>query len=179
MITLRRTRNHQNPRNALRDPLKNIKLPTTSNVAITHQSLFSLNERKLIRRYNSFYNPNRKTHRGKLKYTRHECRRVKPIVCFAREAHASFSANGTNIKVAYVETHNRKETYIDWRATNYFHAGGIYSSKHLEELDVQVVLLFQFWSSHYRWTGTHKYSWQQKRKKRWQDVLCWKLAALM
>ncbi len=87
-----------------------------------------------------------------------------------QEAH-NLLQNGVNVKVAYVETHNRKETaalleglpVIERRQT-------FYKGKQLDELDVQVVLLLQpsvvivDELAHSNIPGS-------KNEKRWQDVM--------
>ncbi|MES2775890.1 MAG: sensor protein KdpD [Bacteroidota bacterium] len=87
-----------------------------------------------------------------------------------QEAHALLE-NGINIKVAYVETHNRKETQALIEGLPVLPRREVfYKGKRLEELDVQAILLLHpkvviiDELAHTNIPGS-------KNEKRWQDVL--------
>lgn len=87
-----------------------------------------------------------------------------------QEAHSLLAA-GINIKVGYVETHNRIETQALIEGLPVIPRREVfYKGKHLEELDVQSILLLQPQAvivdelAHSNIPGS-------KNEKRWQDVL--------
>ncbi|MES2004070.1 MAG: sensor protein KdpD [Bacteroidota bacterium] len=87
-----------------------------------------------------------------------------------QEAHRLL-ANGVNIKIGYIETHNRKETHELLEGLPIIPRREVfYKGKRLEELDVQSVLLLQpevvivDELAHSNIPGS-------KNEKRWQDVL--------
>jgi len=87
-----------------------------------------------------------------------------------QEAHRLL-ANGVNIKIGYIETHNRKETHDLIEGLPLIPRREVfYKGKRLEELDVQSILLLQPQVvivdelAHSNIPGS-------KNEKRWQDVL--------
>jgi two-component system sensor histidine kinase KdpD len=119
---------------------------------------------------NNLFGDVNKTRRGKLKVYVGMSAGVGKTYRMLQEAHRLL-ANEINIKIGYIETHNRKETHelidglpmIPRREV-------FYKGKRLEELDVQSILLLQPQVvivdelAHSNIPGS-------KNEKRWQDVL--------
>lgn len=122
------------------------------------------------KRVEQFLKLNQVDSRGKLKIYIGMSAGVGKTYRMLQEAH-TLLRNGVNVKVGYVETHNRKETealieglpVIPRRKT-------FYKGKQLDELDVQAILLLQpdvviiDELAHSNIPGS-------KNEKRWQDVL--------
>ncbi len=112
----------------------------------------------------------KKPGRGKLKVYVGMSAGVGKTYRMLQEAHRLF-ANGVNIKVGYIETHNRKETHDLIEGLPLIPRREVfYKGKRLEELDVQSILLLQPQVvivdelAHSNIPGS-------KNEKRWQDVL--------
>ena len=122
------------------------------------------------KRVQQFLALNQKSERGRLKIYLGMSAGVGKTYRMLQEAH-NLLRNGVNIKIAFVETHGRKDTQelieglpvIPRRAV-------FYKGKRLEELDVQAILLLQpkvviiDELPHTNIPGS-------KNEKRWQDVL--------
>ncbi len=108
--------------------------------------------------------------RGKLKIYVGMSAGVGKTYRMLQESHALLAA-GVNIKVGYIETHNRKETHALIEGLPIIPRREVfYKGKKLEELDVQSILLLQpkvvivDELAHTNVPGS-------KNEKRWQDVL--------
>ncbi len=122
------------------------------------------------KRVQQFLQLNHKSTGGKLKIYLGMSAGVGKTYRMLQEAHALLQ-HGTNIKVAYVETHNRKETQALIEGLPIIPRREVfYKGKRLEELDVQAVLLLHpevviiDELAHTNIPGS-------KNEKRWQDVL--------
>ncbi|MES2372223.1 MAG: sensor protein KdpD [Bacteroidota bacterium] len=108
--------------------------------------------------------------RGKLKIYVGMSAGVGKTYRMLQEAHRLL-ASGVNIKIGYIETHNRKETHDLIEGLPLIPRREVfYKGKRLEELDVQSILLLQPQTvivdelAHSNIPGS-------KNEKRWQDVL--------
>ena len=122
------------------------------------------------KRVQQFLQLNHKSPGGKLKIYLGMSAGVGKTYRMLQETHALLQ-NGINIKVAYVETHNRKETQALIEGLPIIPRREVfYKGKRLEELDVQAVLLLHpevviiDELAHTNIPGS-------KNEKRWQDVL--------
>ncbi|MER3464420.1 MAG: histidine kinase [Chitinophagaceae bacterium] len=122
------------------------------------------------KRVQQFLQLNHKSTRGKLKIYLGMSAGVGKTYRMLQEAHELLQS-GINIKVAYVETHNRKETQALLEGLPIIPRREVfYKGKRLEELDVQAVLLLHpevviiDELAHTNAPGS-------KNEKRWQDVL--------
>lgn len=122
------------------------------------------------KRVQQFLNLNQKTQGGKLKIYLGMSAGVGKTYRMLQEAHA-LMVNGINIKVGYVETHNRKETQSLIEGLSIIPRREVfYKGKRLEELDVQAILLLHpevviiDELAHTNIPGS-------KNEKRWQDIL--------
>ena len=92
-------------------------------------------------RVQRFLELNRKTNRGKLKIYVGMSAGVGKSYRMLQDAH-SLLRNGVNLKVGYIETHNRKETEALVEGLPLIPRRKVfYKGKELDELDVQAVLL--------------------------------------
>lgn len=121
-------------------------------------------------RVQRFIELSRKTTRGKLKIYVGMSAGVGKSYRMLQEAH-NLLRNGINIKVGYIETHNRKETQELVEGLPVIPRRKIfYKGKELDELDVQAVLLLHpdmvivDELAHTNIPGS-------KNEKRWQDVI--------
>src|SRR4249920_2292182 len=121
-------------------------------------------------RVQRFLELNRKTNRGKLKIYVGMSAGVGKSYRMLQEAH-NLLRNGINIKVGYIETHNRKETEALVEGLPVIPRRKVfYKGKELDELDVQAVLLLHpevvivDELAHTNIPGS-------KNEKRWQDVI--------
>lgn len=122
------------------------------------------------KRVQQFLELNRKTIRGKLKIYIGMSAGVGKSYRMLQEAH-SLLRNGENVKVGYIETHNRKETEELVEGLPVIPRRKVfYKGKELDELDVQAILLLHpdvvviDELAHTNIPGS-------KNEKRWQDVL--------
>jgi len=122
------------------------------------------------KRAEQFLELNRKTSRGKLKIYIGMSAGVGKTYRMLQEAHALLG-NGVNIKVGYIETHDRKETQALIEGLPVIPRRKVfYKGKELDELDVQAILLLHpdvvivDELAHTNIPGS-------KNEKRWQDVL--------
>ncbi len=122
------------------------------------------------KRVQQYLHLNNTTSRGKLKIYIGMSAGVGKTYRMLQEAHALLR-NGINIKVAYVETHNRNETQALVEGLPLIPRREVfYKGKRLEELDVQAILLLHpevvviDELAHSNIPGS-------KNEKRWQDVL--------
>lgn len=122
------------------------------------------------KRVQQFLQLNSKSTGGKLKIYLGMSAGVGKTYRMLQEAHALMQ-NGINIKVGYVETHNRKETQSLIEGLSIIPRREVfYKGKRLEELDVQAILLLHpevviiDELAHTNIPGS-------KNEKRWQDVL--------
>jgi two-component system sensor histidine kinase KdpD len=121
-------------------------------------------------RVQQFLELSRKTTRGKLKIYVGMSAGVGKSYRMLQEAH-NLLRNGINIKVGYIETHNRKETQALVEGLPVIPRRKVfYKGKELDELDVQAVLLLHpdmviiDELAHTNIPGS-------KNEKRWQDVI--------
>ncbi len=121
-------------------------------------------------RVQRFLHLNRKSTGGKLKIYLGMSAGVGKTYRMLQEAH-SLLQNGINVKVAYVETHGRKETEALINGLTIIPRRSVfYKGKRLDELDVQAILLLHPQVviidelAHSNIPGS-------KNEKRWQDVL--------
>jgi two-component system sensor histidine kinase KdpD len=121
-------------------------------------------------RVQQFLELSRKTSRGKLKIYVGMSAGVGKTYRMLQEAH-NLLHNGINIKVGYIETHNRKETQALVEGLPVIPRRKVfYKGKELDELDVQAVLLLHpevvivDELAHTNIPGS-------KNEKRWQDVI--------
>src|SRR6478672_1405889 len=121
-------------------------------------------------RVQKFLKLNRTNDRGKLKIYIGMSAGVGKTYRMLQEAH-QLLANGVNIRVAYIETHGRKETEALIEGLSIIPRREVfYKGKKLEELDVQAILLLHpdvviiDELAHTNIPGS-------KNEKRWQDVL--------
>lgn len=117
-----------------------------------------------------FLELNRKSTSGKLKIYLGMSAGVGKTYRMLQEAHALLQSN-INVRIAYIETHNRKETQALIEGLPLIPRREVfYKGKRLEELDVQAVLLLHPQVvvidelAHTNIAGS-------KNEKRWQDVL--------
>ena len=122
------------------------------------------------KRVQQFLELNRKTNRGKLKIYIGMSAGVGKSYRMLQEAH-NLLRNGVNVKVGYIETHNRKETHDLVEGLPVVPRRKVfYKGKELDELDVQSVLLLHpdvvivDELAHTNIPGS-------KNEKRWQDVI--------
>ena len=122
------------------------------------------------KRVQQFLQLNKNNTKGKLKIYVGMSAGVGKTYRMLQEAHALLE-NGTNIKIGYVETHNRKETHELVEGLPVIPRREVfYKGKRLEELDVQAILLLHPTVviidelAHTNIPGS-------KNEKRWQDVL--------
>jgi two-component system sensor histidine kinase KdpD len=122
------------------------------------------------KRVQQFLELSRKTNRGKLKIYIGMSAGVGKSYRMLQEAH-NLLRNGINIKVGYIETHNRKETQELVEGLPVVPRRKVfYKGKELDELDVQAVLLLHpdvvivDELAHTNIPGS-------KNEKRWQDVI--------
>lgn len=122
------------------------------------------------KRVQQFLDLNDKSKSGKLKIYLGMSAGVGKTYRMLEEAR-NLLRNGVNIKIAYVETHNRKETQALVEGLPLIPRREVfYKGKKLEELDVQAILLLQPETviidelAHSNIPGS-------KNEKRWQDVL--------
>ena len=122
------------------------------------------------KRVQQFLELNRKAIRGKLKIYIGMSAGVGKSYRMLQDAH-SLLRNGVNIKVGYVETHNRKETEALVEGLPVIPRRKVfYKGKELDELDMQAVLLLHpdvviiDELAHTNIPGS-------KNEKRWQDVI--------
>ena len=121
-------------------------------------------------RVQQFLELGRKTSRGKLKIYVGMSAGVGKSYRMLQDAH-SLLRNGVNLKVGYIETHNRKETEALVEGLPVIPRRKVfYKGKELDELDVQAVLLLYPEMvivdelAHTNIPGS-------KNEKRWQDVI--------
>lgn len=121
-------------------------------------------------RVQQFLELNQKSARGKLKIYLGMSAGVGKTYRMLVEAH-NLLKSGSNIKIAYVETHGRKETHALIEGLPMIPRREVfYKGKRLEELDVQAILLLHpevviiDELAHTNIPGS-------KNEKRWQDVL--------
>jgi two-component system sensor histidine kinase KdpD len=121
-------------------------------------------------RVQQFIELSRKTTRGKLKIYVGMSAGVGKSYRMLQEAH-NLLRNGVNIKIGYIETHNRKETQELVEGLPVIPRRKVfYKGKELDELDVQAVLLLHpdvvvvDELAHTNIPGS-------KNEKRWQDVI--------
>jgi two-component system sensor histidine kinase KdpD len=121
-------------------------------------------------RVQQFLELSRKTTRGKLKIYVGMSAGVGKSYRMLQEAH-NLLRNGINLKVGYIETHNRKETQALVEGLPVIPRRKVfYKGKELDELDVQAVLLLHpdvvivDELAHTNIPGS-------KNEKRWQDVI--------
>ncbi len=121
-------------------------------------------------RVQQFLELSRKTSRGKLKIYVGMSAGVGKSYRMLQDAH-SLLRNGVNLKVGYIETHNRKETEALVEGLPLIPRRKVfYKGKELDELDVQAVLLLHpevvivDELAHTNIPGS-------KNEKRWQDVI--------
>ena len=121
-------------------------------------------------RVQQFIELSRKTTRGKLKIYVGMSAGVGKSYRMLQEAH-NLLRNGINIKIGYIETHNRKETQELVEGLPVIPRRKVfYKGKELDELDVQAVLLLHpdvvvvDELAHTNIPGS-------KNEKRWQDVI--------
>ena len=121
-------------------------------------------------RVQQFLELSRKTTRGKLKIYVGMSAGVGKSYRMLQEAH-NLLRNGINIKIGYIETHNRKETQELVEGLPVIPRRKVfYKGKELDELDVQAVLLLHpdvvvvDELAHTNIPGS-------KNEKRWQDVI--------
>jgi|SRR5436190_4004939 two-component system sensor histidine kinase KdpD len=122
------------------------------------------------KRVQQFLELNRKTTRGKLKIYVGMSAGVGKTYRMLQDAH-NLLGNGVNLKVGYIETHNRKETEALVEGLPLIPRRKVfYKGKELDELDVQAVLLLHpdvviiDELAHTNIPGS-------KNEKRWQDVI--------
>jgi two-component system, OmpR family, sensor histidine kinase KdpD len=122
------------------------------------------------KRVQQFLELNRKTTRGKLKIYVGMSAGVGKSYRMLQDAH-NLLRNGVNLKVGYIETHNRKETEALVEGLPLIPRRKVfYKGKELDELDVQAVLLLHpdvviiDELAHTNIPGS-------KNEKRWQDVI--------
>lgn len=122
------------------------------------------------KRVQQYLHLNKNNTRGKLKIYIGMSAGVGKTYRMLQEAH-SLMESGVNVKVAYVETHNRKETQALVEGLPVIPRREVfYKGKRLEELDVQAILLLHpevviiDELAHTNIPGS-------KNEKRWQDVL--------
>jgi len=122
------------------------------------------------KRVQLFLELNRKTIRGKLKIYVGMSAGVGKSYRMLQDAH-NLLRNGVNLKVGYIETHNRKETEALVEGLPLIPRRKVfYKGKELDELDVQAVLLLHpdvviiDELAHTNIPGS-------KNEKRWQDVI--------
>jgi two-component system sensor histidine kinase KdpD len=122
------------------------------------------------KRVQQFLELNRKSSRGKLKIYIGMSAGVGKSYRMLQEAH-NLLRNGINVKVGYIETHNRKETEELVEGLPVISRRKVfYKGKELDELDVQSVLLLHpdvvivDELAHTNIPGS-------KNEKRWQDVI--------
>jgi two-component system sensor histidine kinase KdpD len=122
------------------------------------------------KRVQQFLELNRKTTRGKLKIYVGMSAGVGKTYRMLQDAH-NLLRNGVNLKVGYIETHNRKETEALVEGLPLIPRRKVfYKGKELDELDVQAVLLLHpdvviiDELAHTNIPGS-------KNEKRWQDVI--------
>lgn len=130
-----------------------------------------MNEEELkAKRVNQFLELNHKSTRGRLKIYIGMSAGVGKTYRMLQEGHALLK-NNINIKIGYVETHNRKETEALVEGLPIIPRRELfYKGKKLDELDVQAILLLHpeivivDELAHTNIPGS-------KNQKRWQDVL--------
>lgn len=122
------------------------------------------------KRVQQFLELNQKSKRGRLKIYLGMSAGVGKTYRMLQEAH-NLLQNGTNIKIGYVETHNRKETQALVEGLPVIPRREVfYKGKKLEELDVQAIMLLHpdvviiDELAHTNIPGS-------KNDKRWQDVM--------
>ncbi|MEJ7678453.1 MAG: sensor protein KdpD [Segetibacter sp.] len=122
------------------------------------------------RRVQQFLNLNQKSSRGRLKIYLGMSAGVGKTYRMLQEAH-NLLQNGCNVKVGYVETHNRKETAALVEGLPVIPRREVfYKGKRLEELDIQAIMLLHpevviiDELAHTNIPGS-------KNEKRWQDVM--------
>lgn len=122
------------------------------------------------KRVEQFLELNQKASRGKLKIYIGMSAGVGKSYRMLQEAH-NLLRNGVNVKVGYIETHNRKETEVLVEGLPVIPRRKVfYKGKELDELDVQAILLLHpevviiDELAHTNIPGS-------KNDKRWQDVL--------
>ncbi len=122
------------------------------------------------KRVQQYLQLNRKNSRGKLKIYLGMSAGVGKTYRMLQEAH-NLLQNGVNIKIGYVETHNRKETQAMAEGLPLIPRREVfYKGKKLEELDVQSIMLLHpevviiDELAHTNIPGS-------KNEKRWQDVM--------
>ena len=122
------------------------------------------------KRVQQFLELNRKANRGKLKIYIGMSAGVGKSYRMLQDAH-SLLRNGVNLKVGYIETHNRKETEELVEGLPVIPRRKVfYKGKELDELDVQAVMLLHpevvivDELAHTNIPGS-------KNEKRWQDVI--------
>ena len=121
-------------------------------------------------RVKQFLELNQKSKRGRLKIYLGMSAGVGKTYRMLQEAH-NLLRNGINIKIAYIETHGRKDTQALTEGLPVIPRREVfYQGKRLEELDVQAILLLQPQCviidelAHSNIPGS-------KNDKRWQDVM--------
>lgn len=122
------------------------------------------------KRVQQFLELNQKANRGKLKIYIGMSAGVGKSYRMLQEAH-NLLRNGVNVKIGYIETHNRKETQELVEGLPVISRRKVfYKGKELDELDVQAVLLLHpevvivDELAHTNIPGS-------KNEKRWQDVI--------
>jgi len=122
------------------------------------------------KRVQQFLELNKKASRGKLKIYIGMSAGVGKSYRMLQEAH-NLLRNGENVKIGYIETHNRKETQALVEGLPVIPRRKVfYKGKELDELDVQAVLLLHpnvvivDELAHTNIPGS-------KNEKRWQDVI--------
>ena len=122
------------------------------------------------KRVQQFLDLNRLNKRGKLKIYIGMSAGVGKTYRMLQEAH-TLMRNGVNVKIGYVETHDRKETQALVEGLSVIPRRKVfYKGKELDELDVQAILLLQpeivivDELAHSNIPGS-------KNEKRWQDVI--------
>jgi len=122
------------------------------------------------KRVQQFLELNKKANRGKLKIYIGMSAGVGKSYRMLQEAH-NLLRSGVNVKVGYIETHNRKETEVLVEGLPVIPRRKVfYKGKELDELDVQAVLLLHpdivivDELAHTNIPGS-------KNEKRWQDVI--------
>jgi two-component system sensor histidine kinase KdpD len=122
------------------------------------------------KRVQQFLDLNRPNSRGKLKIYIGMSAGVGKTYRMLQEAH-TLLRNGVNVKVGYVETHNRKETQALVEGLPVIPRRKVfYKGKELDELDVQAILLLEpeiFIVDELAHTNIPG----SKNEKRWQDVI--------